>query len=198
MRYTVYGAVRSRAFRVLWMLEELGSPYDHISAGPQSEEVRAVSPLGKIPVLVADGTVLPDSTAILTYLADKHAALTAPAGTEARAQQDAWTFRILDEIEGPLWTASKHSFVLPEAERVPEVKPACHAEYARSMKRLMSEMPGPFLMGEVISVPDIILAHCGGWAASAKFPAPEPAFADYLARMRARPAFKAVAAKAAR
>lgn len=96
MTYTVYGAVRSRAFRVLWLLEELGLDYSHVPAGPQSEEIRKISPLGKIPVLVEGDAVLRDSTAILTYLADKHGGFTHPAGTIARAQQDAWTFRILD------------------------------------------------------------------------------------------------------
>lgn len=194
MTYTVYGAVRSRAFRVLWLLEELGVPYDHVPAGPQSEEVRKVSPLGKIPVLVEDDTVLRDSTAILTYLADKHGAFTAPAGTQDRARQDAWTFRILDEVESLLWTASKHAFVLPEAERVPEIKDPCRAEYARNLARIMQEAEGPYLMGDEPRVPDIILCHCGGWAQSAKFPEGPDAFADYLSNLRARPAFQRAAA----
>lgn len=194
MSYTVYGTVRSRAFRVLWLLEELGVPYDHVAAGPQSDEVRKVSPLGKIPVLVDGDTVLRDSLAILTYLADKHGGFTHRAGALARAQQDAWTFRILDEVESLLWTAAKHSFVLPESERVPEVKEACRAEYGRNIARIMAEAAGPFLMGDVPLVPDILLCHCGGWAQSAKFPAGPDGFAEYLATLRARPAFQRAAA----
>ncbi len=194
MGYTVYGSVRSRTFRVLWMLEELGQPYTHVAAGPQSEQVRAVSPLGKIPVLVDGDTVIPDSTAILTYLADKHGALTAPAGSVARARQDAWTFRILDEIEGLLWCAARHSFILPEAERVPEVKETCKAEYLRNITRLFDEVDGPCLTGDAPTVPDILLTHCGGWAQSAKFPAPPERFAAYLEQMRARPSFQKASA----
>ncbi|MGP6088097.1 glutathione S-transferase family protein [Antarctobacter jejuensis] len=190
MSYTLYGSVRSRAFRVLWLLEELGQPYTHVPAGPQSEEVRRVSPLGKIPVLIEDGAVLRDSTAILTYLADKHGAFTFAAGTQDRARQDAWTFRILDEVESLLWTASKHSFVLPEAERVPQVKDPCRAEYARNIARIMEEAEGPCLMGKTPLIPDIILCHCGGWAQAAKFPAGPDSFADYLSNLRARPAFR--------
>ena len=48
---------------------------------------------------------------------------------------------------------------------------------------------GPFLMGAVMTVADILAAHCLIWGIGAKFPAPEGALADYLARMRARPAF---------
>ena len=49
---------------------------------------------------------------------------------------------------------------------------------------------GPFLMGDVMTVPEIILTHCGSWAAAAKFPISEPRLADYLERLSARPALQ--------
>ena len=79
--YTVIGTVKSRALRVIWMLEELDVQFDHIAAPPQSEGVIQVSPSGKVPVLVEDGVPITDSTAILQYLADKHGQFTHPAGT---------------------------------------------------------------------------------------------------------------------
>ncbi|MDU8912916.1 glutathione S-transferase family protein [Aestuariicoccus sp. MJ-SS9] len=194
MGYTVIGALRTRAFRVLWMLEELGEPFEHIAAAPRTDEVRRHSPLGKVPVLLDGEAAIPDGTAILTYLADKHGAWTAPAGTLARARQDAWTFRILDEVDALLWTAARHSFILPEDERVPAIKDSVKAEYARNIARICDEMPGPYLMGEAPSVPDILLCHCGGWAQNARFPEPPEAFAAYLTRLRARPAFQRAAA----
>ncbi|WP_299922561.1 glutathione S-transferase family protein [uncultured Pelagimonas sp.] len=191
MSYTLYGSPKSRTFRVMWMMEELGQEYDLVPAAPQSDEIRAVSPLGKVPALKAGDEVIPDSSAILTYLADKHGALTAPAGSVARAKQDAMTFRILDDIEAQLWTAARHSFILPEGERVAEVKPTCRAEYKRNVDKLMAEVDGPFLMGETFTIPDIVLTHLANWAISAKFPEPSADFAAYLKRTRARPAFKA-------
>ena len=193
--YTVVGSVRSRALRVLWMLEELGESFDHVAAPPRSEEVLKLSPLGKIPVLLDGDQVLTDSTAILTYLADKHGKFTAPAGTVARARQDGWTFRILDELDALLWTAARHSFILPEDQRVPEVKDSLKAEFAVNLERISQAMTGPYVMGEAFSLPDILLAHCGGWAMTAKFPDPPAAFRDYLDRVRARPAFQAAAAR---
>lgn len=187
--YTVIGGVASRAFRVLWMLEELGAAYEHQPAQPRSEAVLAYNPSGKIPVLIDDGHALTDSSAILTYLADKHQALTHVPGTIDRARQDAFTFAVLDDIDSVLWTAARHSFILPEEERVPEVKDSLKKEYSRNIARLMDRMSGPFLMGEMMTVPDIILTHCGNWAISANFPDPEQRFEDYLANMRARPAY---------
>ena len=97
--YTLYGTTRSRAFRVMWTLEELGQPYEMVAAAPRSPEILAVNPSGKVPALDVDGTILTDSVAIMSYLADKHGGLTHPAGTLERAQQDALLHRLNDEFD---------------------------------------------------------------------------------------------------
>ncbi len=195
--YTVIGSRRSRALRVIWCLEELGQTYDLIEAGPRSDEIRAVNPSGKVPALKVDDTVLTDSTAIMTYLADAHGALTYPAGTLDRARQDALTHMLLDEFDAVLWTAARHSFVLPEEHRMPEIKDSLKWEFANSAKRLADMLgDGPFLMGETMTVADILAAHCLSWATNARFPVEEPALTGYLARMRDRPAFQRAIGKA--
>jgi len=194
--YTVIGGIRSRTFRVIWMLEELGVPYEHNPAAPRSDDVVAHNPIGKVPVLLDEGTPLTDSTAIIQYLADKHGQLTHPAGTIDRARQDGLTHFLLDEMDAILWTASRHSFILPEDKRVPEVKESLKWEYERSLERLEQKLgDDPFLMGDIMTVPDIIATHCGNWAVSAKFPQPDGRVQAYFERMRARPAFERTAAK---
>ena len=172
MGYTVIGSVGTRAARVVWILEELGLPYEHDPATPRSAPATAVNPSGKVPVLLVDGVIVTDSTAILTFLADRHGALTAPAGTVARALQDAVTFAVLDDLEALLWTSSRHSFVLPEEHRLPAIKPSLKWEYARNLGHLAARFKGPFVMGGQMTVPDIVLTHCLVWAQSAKFPDP--------------------------
>lgn len=172
------------------MLEELGVPYEHIAAAPQSDEARAASPSGKVPVLVVDGVVISDSTAIIQFLADKHGACTFPAGSIERAQQDSLTQFILDEFDAVLWVAARHSFVLPPELRLPDIKNSLKWELDRSQKALVARMgDGPYLMGQTFTVPDIILAHCLGWAMSAKFDITEPRLTAYAEHVRARPAF---------
>lgn len=187
--YTVIGSAKTRAARVLWMMEELALPYTHIPAGPQSPDARAHNPIGKVPALLDGDATLTDSTAILTYLADKHGSFTAPAGTVPRAKQDSVTQFALDELDAPLWVAARHSFVLPEEHRLPAIKDSLKWEYARSLSRLSSRLTGPFLMGDQMTIADIITAHCLMWGMAIKFPAPEGALADYVTRMRARPAY---------
>ncbi|MFD3190349.1 glutathione S-transferase family protein [Sedimentitalea sp. HM32M-2] len=194
--YTVYGSIPSRAFRVLWMLEELGEPYEFVQAGPRSQAVLALNPSGKVPVLLDGDAVLTDSTAILTYLADRHGKLTHAAGSLERARQDALTHTLLDEFDALVWTAARHGFVLPEEHRVPAVKPSLKWEFARNLERLAERLEGPFLQGEVMTVADIIATHCLNWAYGAKFPLENKKMADYASAMRARPAFKRVRALA--
>jgi len=191
MGYTLIGAVKSRALRVLWTLEELGVDYEHIDAPPRSEAVTRISPAGKVPVLVADGVPLTDSVAIMTYLADRHGALSFAPGTIERARQDSLTHLILDEFDAALWTAARHSFILPEEHRLPAIKDSLLWEFTRSQSHMVSRMAenGPFVMGETMTIPDILLAHCCGWAANAKFPITEPRLQEHMAMMRARPAF---------
>ncbi|MEL6617230.1 MAG: glutathione S-transferase [Pseudomonadota bacterium] len=193
--YHVIGTAKSRAFRVMWMLGELGQDYDVTPAMPRSEEIMAHNPLGKVPALKDGDDVLTDSVAIITYLADKHGALTAPAGTIARARQDAMTLWLIDEMDALLWTASKHSFVLPEKLRVPEVKPTLKKEFARNVAQLERMMRGDFLMGDEITVPDILACHCLGWSIVANFDPLPDTIKDYSKRLRGRAAYKDAASR---
>ncbi|SEQ00340.1 glutathione S-transferase family protein [Thalassovita taeanensis] len=193
--YEVIGNAQSRAFRVLWMLEELGQPYTHTNVKPHSPEALACNPSGKVPSLRDGDAVLNDSTAILTYLADKHGALTYPAGTPERARQDALIHVALDELDAVLWTAARHSFILPPDKRVPEIKDSLKWEFSRNATRLADCIKGPFLMGEKMTIADLITAHCLNWAYAAKFPIEDARLLTYAKSMRARDAYKRAASR---
>lgn len=192
--YEVIGTRASRTMRVLWMLEEMGVPYTHVPAAPHSDAVIAVNPTGKIPVLRGGGAVLTDSVAIMTYLGDRHGKLTCQAGTVERAHQDALTHQILDDIDAVLWATARHTFVLPPEHRLPAIKEPMKWEYARNIARLSKALHSPYLMGEKLTIPDLLLAHCLGWAERAKFPAPGARLADFRARLEARPPYQRAAA----
>ena len=89
--YKLIGTPKTRAIRVLWMLEELGAEYTLDPVAPRSDEARAYNPSGKVPMLQVGDDVIIDSVAICQYLADVHGKFTAQAGTIERALQDSWT-----------------------------------------------------------------------------------------------------------
>lgn len=75
---TVHHLNNSRSQRVLWLLEELGVPYElkRYERDPKTmlapPELRAVHPLGKSPVITDDGQTIAESGAIIEYLLDKY------------------------------------------------------------------------------------------------------------------------------
>ncbi|MFQ5438719.1 MAG: glutathione S-transferase family protein [Paracoccaceae bacterium] len=194
--YKLVGSKKTRAFRVLWALEELGLEYEYSPAAPRSDEVHALNPSGKIPAFTVGDDVILDSVAINQYLADKHGRLTFPAGSIARAQQDSFTQFACDEMDAILWTAARNTFVLPQERRVPAIRPTLKWEFARSMRILEKRLgDNEFLMGDAFTVADILTAHCGTWARSAGFDFDAPRVSDYIDRMIARPAYKRAAAR---
>lgn len=191
--YKILGGTKSRAFRVYWMLEEIKVNYESIPIKPRSPELKKINPSGKIPVLIDDGIVITDSMAILTYLADKHKKLTYPAGSKERAQQDSFTFSINDEIDSVLWMAARHDFILPEDKRIKDIKKSLKWEFSRNCKTLANKFTnGPFLMGEKITIPDILLTTLLRWAKKIQFEHNEKNLDEYLEMMKKRQAFKNV------
>ena len=70
---TVHHLNNSRSQRVLWLLEELGVPYEVVRYQRQSNmlappELRAIHPLGKSPVITDSGNTIAESGAIVEYL----------------------------------------------------------------------------------------------------------------------------------
>ena len=187
--YTVIGTPKTRAVRVIWMLEELGVPYTIDARPPRDPAVIAINPSGKVPVLMVEGHAISDSVAICQFLADKHGMLTFPAGTIERGQQDSFTQFAVDDVESCMWTAAKHTFVLPKELRIAEVKAACKYDFDRAMGCLALRLGAKtYVMGDTFTVPDLLLGHCAGWAHSMGWTVPGGNVGAYFERLRARPA----------
>ncbi|MEO1695370.1 MAG: glutathione S-transferase [Pseudomonadota bacterium] len=193
--YTVYGMPRNRTYRVLWALEELGAAYTHQEMMPRTPDCFALNPSGKVPILTDGDATLTDSVAIMTYLADKHGALTAPAGTLARARQDGLTNFVVDEVEGALWTVSKHKFVLPKEMRQEAMRDVARFEFDTAMKRLATRLEqvsdgGPYALGAAFTLPDILLGHAANWMRAVKWEVPDGALGAYFKRAQDRDAVR--------
>ena len=81
---TLHHLETSRSQRILWLLEELGVPYDmrRYQRDPRTKlapaSLKAVHPLGKSPVITDGDDVIAESGAIIEYLAERFAS-SAPA-----------------------------------------------------------------------------------------------------------------------
>ncbi len=70
-------------------------------------------------------------------------------------------------------------------------------DFARAMKTLETRLGDKeFVMGDKITVPDLLISHCAGWALGVKFELPKGKLGDYFKRLRGRPAMKRALARA--
>ena len=122
----IYGAPRSRAFRVVWLAEESGILYEHIPVtfdgeSPQCKEAwyLALNPNGRVPAIDDDGFVMWESAAINLYLAEKYGSPLFPISLEAKGRMLQWAFFIANDVEPPLITALRNRVVFAPEERNP-------------------------------------------------------------------------------
>lgn len=188
---TLYGGDASRAFRVKWLLCELGRDFQQDPVRPQSPEIRALNPLGQVPVLKDGDLVLTDSLAILHYLADRADRFTFPPGSPARAHMEARINFVLTEMEAAIWLMAKHGFVLPKDARVPGMRAVAAPDFARGEARLATLLgDAPYLAGETFTIADIVAGQTLSWAKMAKIPPQIQIVTDYLVRLETRPGFQ--------
>ena len=188
--YKAVGSRGSRVSRVLWMLEELGEPYEFSEVKMLSPEAYALNPSGKVPMLIDGDLVITDSAAICSYLAEKHAdrGMGPAPGLAGRAEMDSWMFFIQSELEAPLWNKLRHRFLLPEKLRV-DVGPATAFDFGNEIKVLDRRLDGrDYALGERFSAVDVMLGDIGSWARDGKFAVESDRVNAYFDRVLARPA----------
>ena len=160
-----------RSFRNMWMLEELGVPYDWIPCTPRSEEAFAANPFGKIPALTDGEFTMYESAAINTYLGDKFAGqgggvpvLVPPAGSVERGRYEQLLAATMAELDGALTIHDKHSRG-PAA--IPAAVAAAEARFAVGAAVIASELlsgGGEYLLESGFSAADILLVATLDWA----------------------------------
>ncbi len=186
---------RSRSTRALWILEELGVPFDLTVMSPevkQSPEYRALHPLGRSPVLEEEGGPVFESSALVLHLADQHldAGLIAPLGSHERALQYQWCFFGMTEIESPLvdiarqlWKGSGE----PNADVIDAATTRFLAA-ARVIENALGE--GDYLVGNAFSVADIVVGAVLGFARRAEVTELPAGVTPYVDQLEARPAYE--------
>ncbi|OWQ93239.1 glutathione S-transferase [Roseateles aquatilis] len=208
---TVHHLNNSRSQRVLWLLEELGLPYEikHYQRDPKTmlapPELRAVHPLGKSPVITDDRLVVAESGAILEYLVDRYGdgRLKPVAGTEDALRYRYW----MHYAEGSAMPPLLLKLVFDRIERAPVpffVKPIARGIAAKAkatfvqpqidshMNYLEAELTrNPWFAGPQFTAADVQMSFPleaavmrGGAVAR------QPRITDFLQRIHARPAYR--------
>jgi glutathione S-transferase len=201
----------SRSQRVLWLLEELGVPYEvkryerdakTMLAPP---ELLAVHPLGKSPVIVDGDVTMAESGAIIEYLIDRYGAgrLIPAAGTPERLRYTYW----LHYAEGSAMPPLLLKFVFDRVAKAPVPWPIS-AITRRIAGTVQDTFIGPQLKRHLDYMETELAAHA--WFAGGQFTAADvqmsfpleaavsraglnssrPHLMAYLDRIHARDAYK--------
>ena len=187
----------SRSHRILWLLEELGQPYEIVQyqRDPKTmlapNSLRAVHPLGKSPVVEEDGRVLAESGAIIELMIERHGAgkLAPERGTPAWERFVYW----LHYAEGSAMPPLLLKLVLQKmgplgwpARGYVKKQLALHVGYMESALASDDWFAGATFSGADIAMSfpiEAALARTGGAT-------PTPKLLPFLERIHARPAYQ--------
>ena len=212
----VHHLERSRSQRIVWLLEELGLPYEikRYKRNPKTmlapPELRAVHPLGKAPVLVEDGDVMIESGAIIDTMISRHGAASGLRPTEGTPEREAYT-TFLHFAEGSMMPPLLLRLIyLTVNERAPALLrplvrmvmgPVEKGYTTPNIRGSLDFLEGeigkrPWFAGEAFSGADIQMSfpiemsqQRGGLDTS------RPKLTSFISRIRARPAYQRAFAK---
>ncbi len=197
----LWGAGTGRTLRPVWILNELGLPFEHerIRTRTKTMETPAFAALSgrrKIPILEDGDLVMGESAAITLHLADRyrdHGVFVPEAGTRERVQHDDLCWFTMIEIDAILYTIRRHEG-LPEIYGASENAVLAAREYAlRSFGEIERRLADgrPYLMGDDFTVADLLVKTCLDWSVFVcRIPIPE-ILSTYAERIATRPAFGA-------
>ncbi|GGY28618.1 glutathione S-transferase [Rhodanobacter panaciterrae] len=208
---TVHHLNNSRSQRILWLLEELGVPYEikRYQRDPKTmlapPELRAVHPLGKSPVITDGELTLAESGAIIEYLADRYGAgmLIPTPGTPERLRCNYW----LHYAEGSAMPPLLLKLVFRKVESAPApffVKPIAKGIAHKVMSSFVDPQlklhldylegelgKSEWFAGDAFSAADIQLSFpLEAFAARGGLDAGYPRLSAFLQRIHARPAYQ--------
>jgi glutathione S-transferase len=165
MSLRIYGVARTRAFRVLWIAQELELAHEHLpieigDAGARTPEFLSLNPNGRLPVIVDGDFVLSESLAITLYLAKKYSAgKLYPSSLEAEARAWQWSFWAIVEVDRGVNIWSLHAVRLPPAERDAKLRDEALAVIAPPFRVLDASLAKtPYLLGAEFTVADLNVA----------------------------------------
>jgi glutathione S-transferase len=196
-KLTLYHASPSRSSVVMWMLEEVGQPYDvhllNLQKGDQQKpDYLAVNPMGKVPALRADNVVITEVAAICAYLADEFpkAKLSVPVGDPRRGLYFKWLFFAPSVME-----PAANDKVFPRKE--PPRAGAIGYRDLDTVLEIVAEAvtPGPYLLGEQFTAADVTVGSFLRWGMMFGFVPKRTELVEYVGRFSARPAAKRAEAK---
>jgi len=199
MRKLLGRANSSNVMKAVWLMEELGLPYERTDVGgpfggTDTPEYRAMNPNGVVPTLVEGDFVLWESNVIIRYLCAANAPGNAmwPDDLRARGSIDRWMDWQQTTLNRPQSTVFQGLVRTAPERRDLAAITAATAEAARCwtlLDGILSRVP--YVAGPVFTLADIALGvHVHRWFSFNMTRPPQPHLQAWYKRLLARPAYK--------
>jgi len=178
----------SRGRIVRWMLEEVGQPYrtevlDYATT-LKAPEYLAINPMGKVPAIKHGNTVVTECAAICAYLADAFPEAGLAPSLNERGPYYRWLFYAAGPVESAVMNRAMGFEVPPGRERM-----AGYGSFAAVMDVLEQAVSKtPYIAGDRFTAADVYFGSQIGWGLQFGSMEKRPGFAEYYARLAARPA----------
>ena len=194
----LYFAPRTRSVRILWLLEELGLPYEleRVEFKPQGKRFFAQpTPLGKLPAIEDGDVVMSESGAIVEYVLERYGGgrLAPPVGSPERAAFLQWLHFSESTAFPPLGIVVWLTLYRDDAARHAELIADARARGATGLDVVERALAGRrYLLGDEFSAADVMMGFTLGAARllGVLVDGKHPALHAYMARLEARPAFQ--------
>ena len=186
----------SRSQRILWLLEELNTPYEivhykRLSPIPLAPpELKAVHPLGKSPVITDGKHTIAESGAIIEYILDKYG--------KGRMRPDPKSDDHFKYIEWMHYAEGSamlpmlmHLYMGMLGEGGAPLLPRIDSEIANHLSYISDALKGRgFIVGSDVTGADVQIVFVLEAAAASGLLKDYPVLTSYLTKMQARPAYK--------
>lgn len=180
---------RSRSVMTRALLEELDAvfelhPIDLRQQQQLTPDYLAINPMGKVPAIRHDGTVVTETVAIFIYLADRFpaAGLAPPVDAAARGAYLRWLVFYAACFEPAIGDRAMQRDPAPRAQ-------SPYADYDTTINTVLAQLAdGPWLTGADFTAADVLWGHALGFAVGFKLLEPTTVIEDYIKRVMARPA----------
>jgi glutathione S-transferase len=204
---TIYGSLRSRTTRTVWLANELGVPFKRIPVIPihqagepeaagllntHSPQFLKINPNARVPCIDDDGLVLCESMAINLYLARKHGGPLAPANVAEEGLMTMWSLWAATEVEPHSINIVYHRVANPKGAMNPKIADQA-VETLRAPFAVLEQAlsKNGHLVGGRFTVADLNVSEIVRYAG----PAPElfagaPRVKAWHDACKARPAFR--------
>jgi len=193
---TLFHAPLTRSVRVLWLLEELGLPYElaAVQFTPPAKPFAQATPGGKLPAIRDGDVTMFESGAIVEYLLERHGngRLAPPLGSPLRAPYLQWVHFAESTAFIGLANIFFHRLFKQDADTIPTAMADYETWVVGMLDVLERALAGrAYLLGDELSGADVMMGYTV-WVArgSGLLGDAYPNVLAYLARIEARPAFQ--------